>query len=51
METSVQRQIEFTGDSLTVGYGNLSASRTCTWDQLRRNANSDMTTAPSPFGN
>jgi hypothetical protein len=40
LETSVQRQIEFTGDSLTVGYGNLSASRTCTctWDQLRRNA-------------
>ncbi|MFE4996705.1 RICIN domain-containing protein [Streptomyces mirabilis] len=36
------RQIEFIGDSLTVGYGNLSTSRTCTWDQVRRNTNSDM---------
>ncbi|MEU0941452.1 RICIN domain-containing protein [Streptomyces canus] len=36
------RQIEFIGDSLTVGYGNLSTSRTCTPDQLRRNANSDV---------
>ncbi len=36
------RQIEFIGDSLTVGYGNLSTSRTCTWDQLKRNTNSDV---------
>ncbi|MCX5366996.1 RICIN domain-containing protein [Streptomyces sp. NBC_00124] len=36
------RQIEFIGDSLTVGYGNLSASRTCTSDQLERNTNSDV---------
>ncbi|WP_228472808.1 RICIN domain-containing protein [Streptomyces cyaneochromogenes] len=36
------RQIEFIGDSLTVGYGNLSNSRTCTWDQLKRNTNSDV---------
>ncbi|MFE1834558.1 SGNH/GDSL hydrolase family protein [Streptomyces sviceus] len=36
------RQIEFVGDSLTVGYGNLSTSRTCTADQLRRNTNSDV---------
>ncbi|MFE9017164.1 RICIN domain-containing protein [Streptomyces sp. NPDC007808] len=36
------RQIEFIGDSLTVGYGNLSTSRTCTWDQVRRTTNSDV---------
>ncbi|GHI03506.1 hypothetical protein Scel_18270 [Streptomyces cellostaticus] len=36
------RQIEFVGDSLTVGYGNLSTSRTCTSDQLKRNTNSDV---------
>ncbi|MFD3621276.1 RICIN domain-containing protein [Streptomyces sp. NPDC058676] len=36
------RQIEFIGDSLTVGYGNLSTSRTCTWDQVKRNTNSDV---------
>jgi lysophospholipase L1-like esterase len=36
------RQIEFIGDSLTVGYGNLSTSRTCTWEQLARNTNSDV---------
>lgn len=36
------RQIEFIGDSLTVGYGNLSTSRTCTSDQLKRNTNSDV---------
>ena len=36
------RQIEFIGDSLTVGYGNLSTSRTCTSDQVRRNTNSDV---------
>ncbi|MEU6229291.1 SGNH/GDSL hydrolase family protein [Streptomyces sp. NPDC047042] len=37
-----KRQIEFVGDSLTVGYGNLSTSRTCTGDQLRRSTNSDV---------
>ncbi|MFF3334512.1 hypothetical protein ACFYWX_34020 [Streptomyces sp. NPDC002888] len=36
------RQIEFIGASLTVGYGNLSTSRTCTWDQVKRNTNSDV---------
>ena len=36
------RQIEFIGDSLTVGYGNLSTSRTCTSDQLKRNTNADV---------
>ncbi|WP_307630089.1 RICIN domain-containing protein [Streptomyces turgidiscabies] len=36
------RQIEFIGDSLTVGYGNLSTSRTCTGDQARRNTNADV---------
>jgi lysophospholipase L1-like esterase len=36
------RQIEFIGDSLTVGYGNLSPSRTCTWDQVKRTTNADV---------
>lgn len=36
------RQIEFIGDSLTVGYGNLSTSRTCTSDQLKRTTNADV---------
>ncbi|MEV0531445.1 RICIN domain-containing protein [Kitasatospora sp. NPDC050463] len=36
------RQIEFIGDSLTVGYGNLSTSRSCTGDQLRRSTNADV---------
>ncbi|WP_443062530.1 GDSL-type esterase/lipase family protein [Streptomyces sp. NBC_00457] len=36
------RQIEFIGDSLTVGYGNLSTSRTCTSDQVKRTTNSDV---------
>ncbi|MEX3106146.1 SGNH/GDSL hydrolase family protein [Streptomyces sp. ST1015] len=36
------RQIEFIGDSLTVGYGNLSTSRTCTGDQVRRTTNTDV---------
>ncbi|MEV6181022.1 RICIN domain-containing protein [Streptomyces sp. NPDC052015] len=36
------RQIEFLGDSLTVGYGNLSTSRTCTWDQVKRTTNADV---------
>ncbi|MEV0174141.1 RICIN domain-containing protein [Streptomyces sp. NPDC050803] len=40
--TARNRQIEFIGDSLTVGYGNLSTSRTCTSEQLRRNTNTDV---------
>ncbi|MFD9408628.1 RICIN domain-containing protein [Streptomyces sp. NPDC059989] len=40
--TARSRQIEFIGDSLTVGYGNLSTSRTCTWDQVKRSTNSDV---------
>ena len=36
------RQVEFIGDSLTVGYGNLSTSRTCTADQLARRTNTDV---------
>ncbi|MFI2433087.1 RICIN domain-containing protein [Streptomyces sp. NPDC018693] len=36
------RQIEFIGDSLTVGYGNLSTSRDCTADQVRRTTNTDV---------
>ncbi|WP_409474729.1 RICIN domain-containing protein [Streptomyces sp. HC307] len=36
------RQIEFIGDSLTVGYGNLSTSRDCTWEQVRRTTNTDL---------
>ncbi|GAA3808589.1 hypothetical protein GCM10022403_048380 [Streptomyces coacervatus] len=39
---ALSRQIEFMGDSLTVGYGNLSTSRTCTSDQLKRNTDSDV---------
>ncbi|WP_107083859.1 RICIN domain-containing protein [Streptomyces viridochromogenes] len=36
------RQIEFIGDSLTVGYGNLSTSRTCPGDQVKRTTNTDV---------
>ncbi|BFV55088.1 hypothetical protein KCMC57_up01920 [Kitasatospora sp. CMC57] len=36
------RQIEFIGDSLTAGYGNLSTSRACTGDQLRHSTNADV---------
>ncbi|MEU1123420.1 SGNH/GDSL hydrolase family protein [Streptomyces sp. NPDC005899] len=36
------RQIEFIGDSLTVGYGNLSPSRDCTADEVARTTNSDV---------
>ncbi|MER6789288.1 GDSL-type esterase/lipase family protein [Streptomyces sp. NPDC000658] len=36
------RQIEFIGDSLTVGYGNLSTSRDCTSDQVRRTTDADV---------
>ncbi|MET9391054.1 SGNH/GDSL hydrolase family protein [Streptomyces sp. NPDC006624] len=36
------RQIEFIGDSLTAGYGNLSASRDCDAEQLGRTTNADV---------
>ncbi len=36
------RQIEFIGDSLTVGYGNLSTSRDCTSDQVKRTTDADV---------
>ncbi|MFG2576704.1 GDSL-type esterase/lipase family protein [Streptomyces sp. NPDC048481] len=36
------RQIEFIGDSLTVGYGNLSTSRDCTSDQVGRTTDADV---------
>ncbi|UUA05004.1 MULTISPECIES: SGNH/GDSL hydrolase family protein [Streptomyces] len=36
------RQIEFVGDSLTAGYGNLSASRDCTGEQVARTTNADV---------
>ncbi|KAK1176850.1 SGNH/GDSL hydrolase family protein [Streptomyces sp. NBS 14/10] len=40
--TARNRQIEFIGDSLTVGYGNLSTSRDCPGDQVRRTTNADV---------
>ncbi|WP_261991459.1 SGNH/GDSL hydrolase family protein [Streptomyces sp. OR43] len=36
------RQIEFIGDSLTVGYGNVSGTRACDPEQLKRNTNADV---------
>jgi len=36
------RQIEFIGDSLTVGYGNTSTSRDCTGDQVSRTTDTDL---------
>jgi len=36
------RQIEFIGDSLTVGYGNTSTSRDCTGDQIHRTTDTDL---------
>ena len=36
------RQIEFIGDSLTAGYGNLSASRECDGEQLKRTTDADV---------
>ncbi|HEX5185162.1 MAG TPA: SGNH/GDSL hydrolase family protein [Allosphingosinicella sp.] len=39
------RQIEFIGDSYTVGYGNTSASRTCTKDEVH-----DTTDTQKAFG-
>lgn len=40
--TARNRQIEFIGDSLTVGYGNLSTSRDCTSEQVKRTTHSDV---------
>ncbi|MFI8932714.1 SGNH/GDSL hydrolase family protein [Streptomyces sp. NPDC053474] len=40
--TARSRQIEFIGDSLTVGYGNRSTSRDCTSDQVRRTTDADV---------
>ncbi|GAA4319806.1 SGNH/GDSL hydrolase family protein [Streptomyces venetus] len=36
------RQIEFVGDSLTAGYGNLSTSRDCDGEQLKRTTDADV---------
>jgi lysophospholipase L1-like esterase len=36
------RQVEFIGDSLTAGYGNMSTSRDCTGDQVNRTTNTDI---------
>ncbi|MFE3516250.1 SGNH/GDSL hydrolase family protein [Streptomyces sp. NPDC059166] len=36
------RQIEFIGDSLTVGYGNVSGTRDCDPEHVRRNTNADV---------
>ncbi|WP_432457246.1 cellulose binding domain-containing protein [Cellulomonas iranensis] len=35
-------QIEYVGDSYTVGYGNTSTSRTCTGDQVTRTTDADL---------
>jgi lysophospholipase L1-like esterase len=36
------RQIEFIGDSYTAGYGNESATRDCTGDDVQRTTNADL---------
>jgi hypothetical protein len=36
------RQIEFIGDSYTVGYGNMSTTRECTGDEVARTTNADL---------
>ncbi|MFD5872903.1 SGNH/GDSL hydrolase family protein [Streptomyces sp. NPDC060322] len=36
------RQIEFIGDSITVGYGNVSGTRDCDPEQVKRNTNTDL---------
>ncbi|MFF8673642.1 SGNH/GDSL hydrolase family protein [Streptomyces sp. NPDC015242] len=36
------RRIEFVGDSLTAGYGNLSGSRDCTGEQVARTTHADV---------
>jgi lysophospholipase L1-like esterase len=40
--TARSRQIEFIGDSLTVGYGDTSTGRDCPGDQVNRTTNSDV---------
>ena len=40
--TARTRQIEFIGDSLTVGYGDTSTSRDCDGDQVNRTTNTDI---------
>ena len=39
-------QIEFVGDSYTVGYGNTSATRTCTADELHRRTDTQQAFGP-----
>lgn len=41
-----KRQIEFIGDSYTVGYGNVSPSRECTSEQLFETTNSQLAFGP-----
>ena len=41
------RQIEFIGDSLTVGYGNTSPSRTCTNQEIHDTTDSQLSFAPT----
>ncbi|ACE85322.1 bifunctional acetylxylan esterase/glucomannan deacetylase [Cellvibrio japonicus] len=41
-----KRQIEFIGDSFTVGYGNTSPSRECTDEELFKTTNSQMAFGP-----
>lgn len=41
-----KRQIEFIGDSYTVGYGNISPSRECTGDELFKTTNSQLAFGP-----
>jgi lysophospholipase L1-like esterase len=36
------RQMEFIGDSLTVGYGNMSTGRSCPGDRVARTTNTDV---------
>ncbi|WP_031239389.1 SGNH/GDSL hydrolase family protein [Asticcacaulis sp. AC466] len=41
-----QRQIEFIGDSYTVGYGNMSTSRTCPGEQVWATTNTQLAFGP-----
>lgn len=41
-----KRQIEFIGDSYTVGYGNISSSRECTNEELFNTTNSQLAFGP-----
>ncbi|MFD7659794.1 cellulose binding domain-containing protein [Actinosynnema sp. NPDC059797] len=40
------RQVEFIGDSYTAGYGNTSAGRDCTGDEVNRTTNADLAFGP-----